>query len=77
VRRLVTTVIPWVRKTLVAARITRFSGLAFRRQQSDVSVCLRRRRQSMSRLFSGRELAKLVGQIARLQSLDVEQLKTR
>jgi hypothetical protein len=31
----------------------------------------------MSRLLSGRELAKLVGQIAGLQSLDVEQLKTR
>ena len=31
----------------------------------------------MSRLLSGRELAKLAGQIAGLLSLDVEQLKAR
>jgi hypothetical protein len=31
-RRLVTTVIPWVRKTLVEGRVTRFSGLVLARQ---------------------------------------------
>src|SRR5207302_7718227 len=53
------------------------SGLAFWRPQSDVCVRLRGRQAVMSRSLSERKREKLTGEIAGLQSLDVEQLKAR
>jgi hypothetical protein len=55
----------------------RLSGLAFWRQQSDVCVRLQGRRAVMSRSFSEPERAALAGEIAALQTLDIEQLRAR